>query len=162
MDIRHLVCPFAIPPAGDGGDARRRQNQRLGQLCRPASHGNKTHKRIRRCAFAIDLACCCSFRPQNAPVLSLIPVLSFTPSSRLGAAVLAAERSGDPCVYAIGGFSDAGQPTNRVDVLSNMTQMWEESAPLHQARGFHASCVHENRVFVAGARIPDLPESGLI
>ena len=35
--------------------------------------------------------------------------------------------------------------------LSQMTQQWEETEPLHQARGFHASCVHENRVFVAGA-----------
>jgi hypothetical protein len=34
--------------------------------------------------------------------------------------------------------------------LSQMTQQWEETEPLHQARGFHASCVHENRVYVAG------------
>jgi len=55
----------------------------------------------------------------------------------------------------MGGFSEVGRPTNTVDVLSEMTQMWEESAPLHEARGFHASCVHENRVFVAGARTPN-------
>ena len=66
------------------------------------------------------------------------------------ACVLSAPKTGDPCVYAIGGFSEAGKVLDRVHTLGYVTNEWDESKPMHSVRAMHGSCVHENRVFVAG------------
>jgi hypothetical protein len=70
--------------------------------------------------------------------------------SNAAACVLAAEHSGDPCVVAIGGFTDAGAVLDRVDTLGYVTNAWDSITPMHSARAMHGSCVHANRVFVAG------------
>ena len=67
------------------------------------------------------------------------------------ACALHGQRPGsEPYVHVIGGYTDGGVPTNRVHVLSHSSMKWDDAVPLHSARALHASCVYENRVFVAG------------